>query len=311
MSLFTQDIKNWDDWFHVFQSVSAFTPLVEFILSRHGLEISPLEKLAPGTNAVFRVGEYVVKIFSPQGLCNDYGTTIEVEMFGMRLAEEVGVPAPRLIADGEVDDKYFFRYMVMDYIHGKMLCDVAKNLSYDDKVKIGQNMRKITDALNQPCENFSPFDVKEYALASEDWREEENFPEAFLAERLAYLDDFHIAENEKVYCHGDFHAENVLVDDGLNVYVVDFADAMHAPVGYEQVYVVSALFCFERPYMEGYFGEYDVDEIVDLCMTWLPVHAWGHGTTAENLKPASEITSFEIMRKRLRELVEKEKGATR
>ncbi|MCL1862258.1 MAG: aminoglycoside phosphotransferase family protein [Defluviitaleaceae bacterium] len=186
---------------------------------------------------------------------------------------------------------------------------MEKSLSYTDKVKIGQNIRKITDALNQPCKKFSPFDVKEYALASQDWREEANFPESFLAERLVYLENLRIQESDKTYCHGDFHAENVLVDDELNVYVVDFADAMHAPVGYEQVYVVSALFCFERAYLEGYFGEYNVDEIVDLCMTWLPVHAWGHCPAADHLKPVSEITSFEIMRKRLRELIETKKGA--
>ncbi|MCL1862257.1 MAG: hypothetical protein FWF78_01685 [Defluviitaleaceae bacterium] len=93
MSLFTHDIKDWDDWFNVFQSGTAFAPLVEFIFQRHGLLFSPLRNLTPGTHAVFRVGEYVVKIFSPQGLCNDYGTTISVEIFGMRLAEKHGVPA--------------------------------------------------------------------------------------------------------------------------------------------------------------------------------------------------------------------------
>jgi aminoglycoside phosphotransferase (APT) family kinase protein len=110
---------------------------------------------------------------------------------------------------------------------------------------------------------------------------------------------------EKVYCHGDFHAENILVDDELNVYIIDFADAMYAPAEYEQVYVVSALFCFEKPYLIGYFGDYTHDGILDLCMTWLPIHVWGHSVAASNLKPVAEIDSLEEMRRRLHVLISK------
>ena len=67
------------------------------------------------------------------------------------------------------------------------------------------------------------------------------------------------------------------------------------------------LFCFEKPYMMGYFGDYDVDDIVNLCMTWLPVHAWGHATTKGNLDFVDSITSFAVMRERLYEFVENEK----
>ena len=303
---FAEKIESRDDWFPVFQSVSAFEPLVGHIFERENLPFAGVEKLHPGTNAVFKVGEYVVKIFAPPGLCQDFGTTIEVELFGMRLANARGVPSPRLVATGVVEDRYTFRYIVMEYIRGKMLSEVEGSLSFEDKVQIGKNVRKITDRLNVPCENFSPFDVVEYAVENKEW-EVEGFPASFLEERLAFLKGFRVAEGEKVYCHGDFHEENILVDDKLNVFLVDFADAMYAPVEYEWVYIVSALFCFERPYMLGFFGKYRAEDIVDLCMKWLPVHAWGHSNTAENLKPAEEIVSFDVMRTRLRELVERER----
>jgi len=55
--------------------------------------------------------------------------------------DDWGVPAPKLIADGAVHDKYYFRYMIMEYIimeyiNGKILDEIEDNLSGNDKAKI-------------------------------------------------------------------------------------------------------------------------------------------------------------------------------
>ena len=306
MHLFTEEINNWDDWGDVFQSIPAFMPLIERIFEKEKIPLTKIENLNPGSNAVFKVGDYVVKIFAPQGMGEDYGTNVDVELFGMKWANAHGVPAPKLIADGAISDKYLFRYMIMEYVNGKMLGEIGDNLSYDDKVNVGKQMRSITNKLNRPCENFTPIDVMQYAMANNGWNKE-GFPASFQAERLAYLADFNIHQYEKVYCHGDWTCDNILVDDKLNVFIIDFADAMYAPAEYETIYLASAVFCFEKPYMMGYFGDYDVDDIVNLCMTWLPVHAWGHATTKGNLDSVDSITSFAVMRERLYELVNNEK----
>ena len=98
-----------------------------------------------------------------------------------------------------------------------------------------------------------------------------------------------------------------MIDEQGKATIIDFADAMYAPAEYELIYIVSSLFCFEKPYMMGYFGDYDVEEMADFCMKWLPIHAWGHATTEGNLKPAEEITSFAIMRAKLIDLIKREK----
>jgi len=61
MNLFTAHIDGWASWSQAFQSINAFEPLVKFILQRHGLPISAVEHCKPGTNAVFKVGGFVVK----------------------------------------------------------------------------------------------------------------------------------------------------------------------------------------------------------------------------------------------------------
>ena len=67
--------------------------------------------------------------------------------------------------------------------------------------------------------------------------------------------------------------------------------------------MINGFFDFERPYLEGYFDDdYDIEYITELCTKWLPVHAWTHGMDA--LKPAEEIVSLDVMRKRLRKYIE-------
>jgi len=58
--------------------------------------------------------------------------------------------------------------------------------------------------------------------------------------------------------------------------------------------------------MIGCFGEYDVEDILSMCMKWLPVHAWGHATTKGNLIEVAEINSFSIMQEKLHDLIKNE-----
>jgi len=310
--LFTENINNWDDWYKIYQSIAVFTPLVKHIQQKENLPLVTIENVKPGTNAVFKVDRFIIKIFAPPELHdtahNGYGKDFNVELFGIKWANDMGVPSPNLIAHGIIEDKYTFLYMVMDYVHGTELDKIEHRLSYQDKVTIGQNVRNITNKLNLPCNNFTPIDVMEYAISNDDWKSE-GFAESFLVELTEYLKDFRIGE--KVYCHGDFHSGNVLVDEKMNVSIVDFADSMYAPAEYELVYIVSSLFRFEKPYMEGYFGKnYVINDILELCMAWLPIHAWTHGLLADTIGPATEITSFAIMRERLRTWIEGESPKT-
>lgn len=64
--LFNSDIHDWPSWSKVFQSIEAFEPLVKHIFSLRNIPFSSIAKLKPGTNAVFRVGAYVIKYSLPK-----------------------------------------------------------------------------------------------------------------------------------------------------------------------------------------------------------------------------------------------------
>ena len=60
MMLFNETLDTWRDWERVFQDIEAWRPLIARIYAREGLPLADIENLTPGSNAVFRTGQYVV-----------------------------------------------------------------------------------------------------------------------------------------------------------------------------------------------------------------------------------------------------------
>jgi len=271
-------------------------------MHKEALPPAKIEELEPGMHAIFKVGDYVVKIFAPiEHSGKIIGKDYERELHGMKWADSCGVPAPKLFAHGTIEDSCDFQYMVMELLPGDTLGNLDETFSYSDKVSIGRKMRELTDNLNVPCENFVSHDILTHALQNPGWREQ-GYPQSFLNELTKHLQS--VQTGDKVYCHGDLHADNVLADENLNLAIIDFADSVAAPIEYEHAYVACALFAFEKPYMQGYFGEdYAIEEILDLCVAWLPIHAWGPDVL-EEIGPPEEITSFAVLRERLLEWME-------
>ena len=58
MSLFVNDVNDWDSWGKLFQDVDVWEPLIQYIFQKETLPYSKIELLTPGTNAVFKVGDF-------------------------------------------------------------------------------------------------------------------------------------------------------------------------------------------------------------------------------------------------------------
>ena len=78
---FTETIQNWQDWAAVFQSISVFEPLIRAILQKEKLPLGKVTQLTPGTNAVFRVEQLVIKIYAPKESGMDQTSDQKTELF--------------------------------------------------------------------------------------------------------------------------------------------------------------------------------------------------------------------------------------
>jgi thiamine kinase-like enzyme len=285
--LFNGEINNWQEWSGVFQSISSFSSLIEFIFTKENLPFTEIKHLTPGTNAVFKVGNNVVKIFAPHESGIDQTFDLQTELFAIKRVNRLGIPAPKFIAEGIIEDKYRFAYMITEYVDGVEFSEIVNIMTDDEKTNIGRKLRTLTDAMNTPCEPFNNIDVINDKGRYRRW---DKYPKKFKEERISYVksNDF----GEKVFIHGDLCGDNILLDSGSEIYIIDFADAVLAPKIYEQALVAVELFNLDTVFLRGYFDGYSIDELIELCFNGLLIHDFGGDIVNNHIGRFYEIDSL-------------------
>lgn len=291
---FTQHIEGWTSWGRVYQDLPAWELLIRYIFQKEGLPYRQPEHLTPGTNAVFRVGGHVIKIYAPKESGIDSTMDIDTEAFSAGHMGKLGIPVPECIASGVLKDKYRFAYMVMKYIEGVEFTKAAPGFTNQEKISFGRRLRVITDQMNIPCAPFNSIDVVRDQGRYRRWGK---YCDTFRAERLAYLakTDF----GESVFVHGDLCGDNILITGTGGIYIIDFADAVKAPVFYEQALIASELFRFDKAYLQGYFGEYDEQLLAELCFQGLLIHDFGGDIVEQHIAKPEEIISLAVLKERI------------
>ena len=292
--LFGGNIHDWPSWSGIFQSVEIWEPLIRRIFEKEKLPCLSITSLTPGTNAVFRAGGHVIKIFVPAESGYD-GREDLTEAAALQRAVFCGVACPKLAASGVIHDKYSFAYMITEYIEGKSFDEAAVRFNEADKVLFAGRLRKITDSINKPCEPVNDIDV--IGGGDRHWRWD-RYPESFRRERLEYISSHDYGA--KVFVHGDLCGDNILIDGALDIHIIDFADAVMAPLAYEQAHVAIELFALEKAYLRGYFGEYERNELTDLCFNGIIIHDFGGDIVEQRLAKPAEITCLQDLRDRIR-----------
>jgi len=299
MFLFSFDIKGKKDWGKVFRSVSEFTPLVEYILHTANLPVSKIDNLTPGTNAVFKAGEYVVKVFAPEESGFKQDSDIETELFSAKKAYDAGVNTPKIITNGVIKDKYEFDYMVMEYVEGIAFAEAVEKMTVKEKLSFAQTLRRYTDLMNVPCAPFNNADAIYDKENSWSWKP---FPESFRKERIEYIKSFDYSEN--VFVHGDLCGDNILITPNNDLYIIDFADALNAPVVYEHSLVALELFDFDKTLMHGYFSSGDStkgyhENLIDTCFSGIMIHGYGGEIIKYHLGRPGEFQHIDQLRQRI------------
>ncbi len=313
--LFKARIDGYESWGRIFQSGELFEPLAREIFRRHGLEFKGLENLLPGTNAVFRSGEYVVKIAAPDEAgfgdiseeelrsIDETGVKlgeadwvdlgdIAVDIFVTRRANELGVASPELVASGRLEDGYVFDYLVTRFIDGVEFERAVIDMTPDQKQAAGRKLREITGLLNRPCPELAKVRGTDFLRDPTRHRRWSVYPSGFRRERMDYL--FSRDFGERVLVHGDICGDNVLVC-GQELYLIDFADSVLAPEIYEQALIASELFNFDPILLHGYFGDMPRAKLAQLCLDGLLMHDFGADIVTGNIAPPESFDSLKTL----------------
>lgn len=273
MHLFTHTIDGKQDWSRLFCDIGAFAPLVKEVLRRHDLPDAPVTGLTPGTNAVFRAGDYVVKLYAPPESAYDDGVYGRGEWQAGSAAARAGVLLPRPVAYGLLEDAYTFAYMVMEYMTGQELGDVLPACTAAEKSALGAELRTVYDTLHRAeitaCSDCCA-DIVERSLTNFRWQ--------LVPERLAAQCKDRarkVALTPRFLVHGDMTGENILrTPQGMAL--IDFGDAVVAPLCYELPSLVIEGMRADAAVLAG-FGVTDKDAFMENLLDGLSLHDFAGG----------------------------------
>ena len=293
MSLFSCTVENLADWAKIYNRTEPFEPRARHILALHSLPQTDLEETTPGSHAVLHAGDVIVKIFAPDTVGWDCEGDFQTEIAAMKRAHWLGVPVPALLAYGRIMDKYCFRYIVMEYIRGTEFA--AAVLSDNEKTAVGRKLRSICEILHTAYTDGTWKDCFTEARRNEKWH---IFPESFRTERLRFLESHRFSAS--VYVHGDIHGENVILTPNGQLVLLDFADSVRAPSVYEYAALIPGLFRYEKPYLDGFFGEsWKIHDIAEELTQGLLLHRFGAEIIRDSGIVPDAVTSIAALRERI------------
>lgn len=281
-NLFHEKIAGWEDWGRVYQSIPAFSALAEEIYRREKLPFSPLQNLTPGTNAVFRSGNTVVKIFFPKESGLDPTPDFRNESAVCGYLTKRGLSAPRLLAQGCIEDAYTFFYLVTEYAEGQEAGDFLSAASPEQKQKFVRELKEILTALNRPAEGLIP-PIDLLRRAAENPRLS-RLPPTLAEEMRCRAQGLDLSN--RVLVHGDLTGENLLVTKQRTLAVIDCADACLAPGWYELGPIVFELFRCD-PFLLRAFAE-PQEDFIEQVLDSVCLHDFG----ADLLRVAAEREGF-------------------
>lgn len=212
----------WDNWGSFMCDAELFAPLVSEALAAHGLPLSPVEAGYPGTHAVFRAGDYVVKIYAPLDISDEYA-----ERRCYRAAR--GMPRiPKFYGEGVLQaGGYDWPYIITQYMPGKAIREIWASMGAreraDAMIALG-TWAKAYHSLPDPFDAFSPLSADGFLRGSRAMAERTAAALGdFGAAALSNLNDL-FSREKPVLVHADLTEDHLLIS-GDKYAVIDLADS--------------------------------------------------------------------------------------
>lgn len=262
---FMRRVDGWASWKAALQTPGALEPLAEAIFAREGCGRGLLTRLH-ATNAVFRRGEYVLKVYVPREAGFSPEADCARERAGMQGARAAGLRVPREATFGVFCDRYDFFYLITEAIEGSELSKGLPGMTWTQREAAGAALRAAIDALHGSVVRIGAENMAQASLENERWNA---FSPAFNAERRSYVNG--LGKQKSVFCHGDVNGRNALLCPDGRLALIDFGDCCDAPAWYDHAAAFGTLGT-DPAFFRGYFQD-GVD--VEKCLQGLLIGDFG------------------------------------
>ncbi len=290
-NLFKETIDGWQSWANIFQSIEAFRDLIKVIFNKENIHYeSDIKNLTPGTNAVFKVGHYVIKIYAPKE--STFNTQIEYdnEINAIKIAYRIGINTPLLVANDEILDKYLFKYMIMEYIDGKEVGNLIKTYDLKQKEDFVRKLKKSVEKYHQvkTYDDINKWNMT-YITHNNRWKK---YQPHILNQIISIIEQTDVKIDTLI--HGDLTQDNVIITPQNELYIIDYADSLVAPSVYEFPPLVCDLFDFDRILIKKYFRNWNYNEFIEQLYIGILLHDFGADFAELILKRFSNIESHNL-----------------
>ncbi len=257
-------VLSWDDWCEVFSDYSFFEDIVHEIFDVNQLGgITNHNNVTLGTNAVFRVNDFIVKIFVPKETRIWEANDFLQEKTSVSEAIDSGIKTPNIVCFGTLDKLQSWDYIVFEYIEGDELGKVLPELYEEDKDRVIYQLRDFLNKFNISKEiSFDRF----MGLNNGRW---DSYEKRLIDDVIIHLNNL---EFETYRVHGDLTKENILYDG--DIFVIDFADASVAPLCYEYPAIGFDLFDYDLDMTQNLFED-NFPDLISNLLNGLLIHDFG------------------------------------
>lgn len=263
-----------------FTDVDYWRPYVETICARHAIAIRNMHAGLAGTNPVFLVDDggagCVIKLFETRffGGANSY--QYERAIYSLTGAAPT-IPAPALIAEGDLFGDGVWPYLIITVIPGASLGETAGEVDDADWASVaqftGQVLRRLHECslataavLERTRSRFRGFIARQRAGCVEQHRQWQVLPDRLIRQVDSYLlpvEQLVDAEPALRLIHGDLNWDHVLgefVDSRwIPRGIIDFGDACVGDLLYEMVVVHLGLLRYDKRWLRLFLQAYGDD----------------------------------------------------
>lgn len=292
-------IAEWGEAYgRVFTQVEVFEEAVREVCGRHGLSCERVSGGFPGTCPVFPVDDAHVVKFYPPMVADDQPR----ELFCYERLTGRDALVPAVLADGVLEDRVDWPYLVIEHRNGRAIREVMGALSPEEKVQIATRVAEFVRRVHA-CEandadgRFQAWDAflgRQTASLVEAHVSEGALPRSVCEQIPAFVDAYLEPTDTRVLLHADLTEDHLLVErtppGQRPAAVIDFADAEIGEPAYEWVALCIGMFNRDPVMVRAFFGAWS-GERIDLAwrrrmLAWTFVYRFGPGVVSWVLEQA-------------------------
>lgn len=258
-----RELNDLTDWKDFLGSENIIANLVYPILKQCNISVYSVKKIDLGTNAVFDLGNYILKIYAVNKNSNSKLDCIrEVILSNLFMSSHYRVPA--IIKTGYINDRYTIYYNVMEKFND--LVPVCNILSDPDSLNYTAFLQELHVLIN--CIHSLQVDPNIVSLYSKSIMGELSKCDEYVQYVNRYLINNHFKFG---IVHGDLSETNIYFNNKGELIILDFEDWMFAPIIVEYPTV-----CFEllkTPYIiNDFFTNIPKNNLIEMLIAGIILH---------------------------------------